>query len=275
MSTTADTGLIRGAVDGGPAEPDARGPRERFSAPSLARLTQVELRKAADTRAGRWLLISAVLISLVVAIIRALTGDVADRTFAGSLELTLLPLGILLPVIGILLVTSEWSQRTALTTFSLVPHRERVASSKILAALALGLGALAVSIVTAALGNVVGIVATEADGSWSISAGTLGQGLLGQELNLLMGLGFGLLLMSPALAIVLFFALPTVFSILGEMISSLQSTFEWIDPNQAFDPLLEGSTHGDDWGKLVVCALLWVGVPLLAGLWRLMRREVK
>ncbi|EHN10017.1 hypothetical protein PAI11_31780 [Patulibacter medicamentivorans] len=273
MSTTAHTELIRGAAEGGPA--DSAGPRERFTAPSLARLTKVELRKAADTRAGRWLLISAVLIAAVVAVARALSGDVADRTFAGSLELTMLPLGILLPVIGILLVTSEWSQRTALTTFSLVPHRDRVAGSKILAALVLGLAAAVISVAMAAVGNIVGIVATEADGSWSMSASTLGQALLGQELNLLMGVGFGLLLMSPALAIVVFFALPTVFTILGSMISSLEKTFEWIDPNSAFDPLTDGSMHGDDWAKLLVCSLLWVGLPLAAGLWRLMRREVK
>ncbi|WP_320671414.1 ABC transporter permease subunit [Patulibacter defluvii] len=275
MSTTAHSELIRDAAAGGPAGADAPSPRERFAAPSLLRLTKVELRKASDTRAGRWLLLSAVLIAAAVAIARALTGSLADRTFAGSLELTLLPLGVLLPVIGILLVTSEWSQRTALATFSLVPHRQRVAASKLLAALVLGVGAALVSVAMAALGNLVGIAATDADGSWAMSAGTLGQALLGMELNLLMGLGFGLLLMSPALAIVLFFALPTVFTILGGMISSLEKTFEWIDPNQAFDPLTNGSMHGDDWGKLVVCTLLWVGVPLLAGLGRLMRREVK
>ena len=40
---------------------------------------------------------------------------------------------ILLPIIGILLVSSEWSQRTALITFTLVPKRMRVMSAKIAA----------------------------------------------------------------------------------------------------------------------------------------------
>ena len=31
--------------------------------------------------------------------------------------------GFLLPVLGIMLVTSEWSQRTAMVTFTLEPHR--------------------------------------------------------------------------------------------------------------------------------------------------------
>ena len=37
---------------------------------------------------------------------------------------------IILPLIAILAVTSEWSQRTGLTTFTLVPHRGRIIAAK-------------------------------------------------------------------------------------------------------------------------------------------------
>ena len=43
---------------------------------------------------------------------------------------------VILPIIAILSVTSEWSQRTGLTTFTLVPHRGRVMLAKALAAVA-------------------------------------------------------------------------------------------------------------------------------------------
>ena len=40
---------------------------------------------------------------------------------------------IILPMIAILSVTSEWSQRSGLTTFTLVPHRGRVILAKAIA----------------------------------------------------------------------------------------------------------------------------------------------
>ena len=43
-------------------------------------------------------------------------------------------MSLILPVLGILLVTSEWSQRTGLTTFALVPQRERVIVAKLIGA---------------------------------------------------------------------------------------------------------------------------------------------
>jgi ABC-type transport system involved in multi-copper enzyme maturation permease subunit len=254
--------------------PAALTPR-RFDRPGLGLLTRVELRKAVDTRAGRWLLAITALGALAVSIARGLTGAVDDRTFSGALELGLLPLSFLLPVIGILLVTSEWSQRTALATFALVPHRERVAGAKVLAALSLGLLATIAGIAAAAIGNGVGIAAGDANGSWSLSGAELAQSVLGLEANILIGVAFGLLLMSPAVAIVAYFALPTVFSILGEVIGSLESTFGWIDPNRALDPLYTGDAAGGDWGRIAVCLALWIGVPLAVGAWRLLRREVK
>ena len=44
-------------------------------------------------------------------------------------------LGYFLPVLLILMVTSEWSQRTGLTTFTLEPHRGRVVGAKFVAGL--------------------------------------------------------------------------------------------------------------------------------------------
>lgn len=249
-------------------------PRD-FAAPSLGRLMLVELRKMVDTRSGRWLLIVAVLLALVIAVVRGLTGDEADRTLVGAFELTLFPFGVLLPVLGILTATSEWSQRTALTTFSLVPRRGRIGAAKLLAAMLLAFVALVVCVVMGAIGNVVAVTAGGADGSWSISASQLLQAFVASELNLLMGLGFGLVLMSPAWAIVAFFALPTVFSIVGELVSGLKDAWAWIDTGVTFAPLMEGDAAGSDWGKVAVSALVWIVLPLVVGLIRMQRREVK
>ena len=253
---------------------DAVTPRS-FPAPTIGRLVLVELRKMVNTRSGRWLLIAAVLIALVIAVISGLTGAEEDRTLKSAFELTLFPFGVLLPVIGILTATSEWSQRTALTTYALVPKRGRIGVAKLLAAMLLALVALVVCLVMGAVGNVVAMTAGGAEGSWSISASDLFQALVANELNLLMGVGFGLLLMSPALAIVAFFALPTVFSVVGELVSSFDKVWAWIDTSVTMQPLMEGSASGDDWGKVVVSALVWIAIPITLGMIRTNRREAK
>ena len=44
---------------------------------------------------------------------------------------------LLLPVIGVMAMTSEWTQRTALTTFTLSPRRVRVQLAKFVSAIVL------------------------------------------------------------------------------------------------------------------------------------------
>ncbi len=58
---------------------------------------------------------------------------------------------MILPIIGILLVSSEWSQRTAVITFTLVPQRTRVLAAKVLAGVVVAIAALVVCIAAAAI----------------------------------------------------------------------------------------------------------------------------
>ena len=91
-----------------------------------------------------------------------IVGTRADRRFENLFMFTLLPTAVLLPVLGILLVTSEWSQRTALTTFTLVPQRERIAVAKLAAGVAFSVLSLLVSLAASAIGNLVVIAAATA-----------------------------------------------------------------------------------------------------------------
>ena len=79
-----------------------------------------------DTRAGFWLLFVIVATTLAAAILRMALGDESERTLQEAFSVAQLPCSVLLPVLAILCVTSEWSQRTALTTFALVTKRSRV-----------------------------------------------------------------------------------------------------------------------------------------------------
>jgi ABC-2 type transport system permease protein len=110
--------------------------------PSLARLTAVELRKAVDTRAGFWLQLGVVGLAITFAILQAVLGHASDHTLRSILESTLFPWYVLLPIVGILLVSSEWSQRTTLVTFTLVPKRTRVLAAKLAAGILLACAAV-------------------------------------------------------------------------------------------------------------------------------------
>lgn len=243
--------------------------------PSLARLTVVEMRKMIDTRAGFWLLVSIGLTSLAAVIAQLLWGDADARTLSGYFTLALYPVGILLPVLGILTVTTEWSQRTALATFTLVPERHRVVIAKLIAAAVYGALSLIVSLMFSVLGNALGILLRDSDGSWSLPVANLAQALLFQVLGVLMGVGFGMLLMNTPLAIVLYFMLPTVWQILTALIDAIQDVASWLDLNLTMEPLSRGDVQGDGWGKLATSMLVWIAVPLILGTLRLLRREVK
>ena len=70
---------------------------------------------------------------LVIQLIVVLGQD-QEATF-GFLQRRQHPDGILLPVLGVMSVTSEWSQRTAMVTFALEPSRGRVIAAKYVSAL--------------------------------------------------------------------------------------------------------------------------------------------
>ena len=98
-------------------------------------------------------------------IVRSVVGDAADHTFAAVLNVAVKPAAVLLPVAGILLVTSEWSQRTGMITFTLVPVRSRVLGTKLIASLVLAVAMLVMAVAVAAAGVLV--ASPGVDGTWA------------------------------------------------------------------------------------------------------------
>ena len=237
--------------------------------PTLPRLTGVELRKSVDTRAGFWLLMLVALSLLAVVVLILAVGDEPDQNFEQLFSGTIGVASIFLPIIGLLLVTSEWSQRTALTTFTLVPERERVVLAKLLAGSALAVVAVVLCVALSAIGNLI------AGGSWSFELSHLAEGTLYQLFGMLGALALGLLLMHSALAIVTYFVLPTVLGIVVEVVPGLDDPAKWFEPTRSTTPLSEGTINGVEWWHFAVTAAIWVGVPLVLGLLRLRRHELK
>lgn len=235
------------------------------------RLLRVEWRKSTDTRSARWLLAAVALATIAaVAIPTARPGDM-EQTWQTYLEFAGLGLALLLPAVSILMLTTEWSQRTVLVTFTQEPRRARVLGAKILSGMLLGLaGAVYAGLVSAA-----GLAVSSALGrtvSWELD-GSLVVGLvLFVLLNSLMGMAFGALLHNTAAAIVLFYVLPVVWSLLA--IAALDRVREWLDTAETFSWVLAGSWDGHV-AQILVSTAVWVMAPLAVGLVRTFRREVK
>src|SRR3954453_3343909 len=150
---------------------DATGVHAR---PGFGRLVAVELRKTVNTRAGFWLQAATVAITVLAVIARCVVGDAADHTFAAILHVAVTPAAILLPVAGILLITSEWSQRIGMITFTLIPVRSRVLITKLAASLVLALAMLVMSVAIAAAAAAL-VASADVEGSWAHAAPLIGQ----------------------------------------------------------------------------------------------------
>jgi ABC-2 type transport system permease protein len=242
----------------------------------FGRLVGVELRKMADTRAGVWLLSLTVLVTAAFMVIFFFVADADERIFANFIGIAATPQGFVLPVLGILLITSEWGQRTAMVTFALEPSRSRVIGSKVVAALILGLGAFVAAIALASLGTLIG----GADGGFEDLKLTTFLLFLGlQILTVLQGLAYGLIFLNTPAAIVTFFVLPIASSIIFSVVPALQDSAPWVDLGTAQQPLFElgsgGELTSDQLAHLGTTSLIWIILPFLIGLVRVMRAELK
>ena len=104
-----------------------------------------------DTRAGFWLLmvigllvVAAEAIVLIVTVVQDEPLSHGDTTAVAAFVTS-----ILLPVLGIMVVTSGWSQRTAMVTFALEPRRPHVIAAKAMVGLLLTLATIVVALVGA------------------------------------------------------------------------------------------------------------------------------
>ena len=239
--------------------------------PGLGRLVAVELRKMVDTRAGFWLQVAMVALTVVVVAVRLLVGDAADHTFQSVLNAGLQPSAVLLPVLGILLVTSEWSQRTGMITFALVPLRSRVLGAKLIASLLLAVAMLAMSVAIVAAGVFVSSPGVEA--TWSDAVPLIGQSAVNVTAGMVVGVALGAILLAPTPAIVLVFALPMSWmAVLSLPVFS--GVAPWVDYARALGQMTEYVRSATQWAQAGTSLVIWMVLPLLIGARRITRREI-
>jgi len=264
-----------------PASTTEAAPVRRAARPiPTTRLVKVELRKMFNTRSGFWMLVSIGVLSVIATgavIIFAPDSAVTYESLATAIGL---PMSVILPMIAILAVTSEWSQRSGLTTFTLVPSRGRVIGAKAIATLLVGLGSMAVAFAVGALGNVAGSALAGVDTVWDISLSTAPQMVLGNLVGMAIGFTLGVVLRNSAAAIVGYFVVSLVMPGILVLLAQVRSWFEdlqpWIDWNETQVALFEGATNtGEEWAMLGSTTMIWIVIPLVVGLLSLRRSEVK
>jgi hypothetical protein len=253
----------------------SRTPRTPFH-----RLVLVELRKTYDTRAGFWLLAVIGLIVLATEVIALVVTTVQNEAiaFGDFIGAAAFMTSFLLPVLGIMLITSEWSQRTAMVTFALEPNRPRVIGAKALVGVVLTLLTVVVSI---AIGFVCTVLyrLIEGHADWTFGWADFAAFLVTQNLAMLGGFALAALLLNTPAAIVVFFVykwvLPGLFALGSALMGWFETLAPWIDFQAAQTAIWDWSSSAEDWAQLVVSGLLWLGVPLVWGVWRVLRAEVK
>ena len=115
-------------------------------------------------------------------------------------------MNILLPVLGIMSVTSEWSQRTAMVTFTLEPSRTRFLAAKFV-------GTLIIALAAVVIGFPLTIAANGLYAAFSDNPVDLGRSrpfrifcfFLLYVFAMATGFAFGMLLLNTAAAIVVYF----------------------------------------------------------------------
>jgi ABC-2 type transport system permease protein len=245
----------------------------------MTRIVGVELRKMFNTRSGFWLMTSigiAAVLATVATLLFAPDDELTQDAFSGAIGF---PMAVILPMVAILSVTSEWSQRSGLTTFTLVPHRGRVIGAKALATLTIAVVSMFLALAVGAVGNVVGSAIAGVDTVWDLSVQNFVLIILGNILGMLAGFMLGIVLRNSPAAIVGYFVISFILPALFMVLSNAQAWFEdmwpWIDFNYAQGALFNGDPSAAEWAHLGVTGLVWLVIPMAVGLKMIMRSEVK
>ena len=236
------------------------------------RLLAVETRKLFDTRSGTAM--TAILVALTLAAIAG-RGAVAGPRFDTLVRTAGIGFGTLLPVLGILTVTSEWSHRTALTTFTLEPRRWRVLAAKCLPPLMTAVAGSVFAMLVAVPVTAVAASVQDVPADWEVAPLALLGWTAVNVLVVAMGLAVGMLLLHAPTAIVICLSATAVWSAVSRLGATGEVVAGWLDLNTTAAALAAGEMTAGDTARLAVSTLCWIVVPMTAGVVRVLRKDVQ
>lgn len=245
----------------------------------MSRIVGVELSKMFNTRSGFWLMASigiAAVLATGATLLFAPDDELTQESFSAAIGF---PMAVILPMVAVLSVTSEWSQRSGLTTFTLVPHRSRVITAKLIATLTVAVASMALAFAVGAIGTLAGSAISGVDTVWNLSFVDFTMIALANALGMLIGFMLGVLLRNSPAAIVgyfvISFVLPGLFLLLSNAQDWFKDAWPWVDFNYAQGALFDGAPSATEWAHLGVTGLFWLAIPLALGLRIVVRSEVK
>ncbi|MCK0439307.1 hypothetical protein MUG78_07495 [Gordonia alkaliphila] len=237
----------------------------------------VELRKSVGTR-GPWIVLGVLgLVWLGVCAVALSTGTL------GSFGELLTSFGVMtrifVGVLAILLVTSEWGQRSVVTAFTLEPRRERVLLAKLTAV------AIGAAVIFAGMLVLTSLIVAIRGASFADAADAIRGDGIRALFDVLMAFAIAIAILNTAGAMVTYLVVPEVIVPTVLLLGSIGTTagegtlFEkvapWVYPRDALSGIGQVAPDAQDWGQVLVCAVIWIGLPGLLGVYRVMTNEVK
>lgn len=245
--------------------------RTHYRRPSVLTLTSVQLRSLASTR-------STVTLVAVAALVAGATGGgqtltPGPHTFGDVAGMALLMTPYFLVALGALLLTSEYTHRTVLTTYALVPRRGWVLAAKEVAVTTVAVVAAVLGLVAAGLiGVVVPLLGIEPL-TWSLAGTRFAVLAAGLVMAALIGLAWGMTTGSVAIALAVYLVWPMVATLIGGYSTDAAGVLAWVRPDALYGLMHE--VTGTTVAQTVVSILLWIVVPALIGYVRLTKAEVR
>ena len=166
-----------------------------------------------------------------------------------------------------------------MVTFTLEPSRARFLAAKFVSTLIVALAAVVIGLVLTIIAN--GLYAAFSDNpvTWELGPFRIFCYFLLYVFSMATGFAFGMLFLNTAAAIVIYFVYSFIFPGLFELGANLMTWFKdvrpWIDFDNAQNPIIDADVSGKEWAQLATSALIWLVVPLVIGVWRVLRAEVK
>src|SRR5664279_1439369 len=246
------------------------GTRTKHRGIPLSRVVTTELRKMLDTRSGFWLMASIGILALLATAAVILFAPDKELTYNSFVAAIGIPMTLVLPMIAILSVTGEWSQRSGLTTFTLIPHRGRVIAAKAIACVGVAVVTIPLAFGIGALGNLVGTAIAGVDPVWDLTIPNLLAIVLANVLGMLFGFTLGVLIRNSVGALVAYFVyqflLPTLALILAASQDWFRNLQPWVDFDYAQSALFNGALTTQQWTHLAITGTVWLVIPMTIGL---------
>lgn len=238
----------------------------------FGRLVMVETRKFFDTRVGQ--VLTAITIVFTIAIMAAYA-YFGDAGLQGTITISGAVLSIMLPAMGILAVTAEWSHNTATTTFSLEPRRIRVVVAKLFPPVITTVATCAIIVAVAFPVTALAASLTGTPANWNLDAAAVAGWCLVNVIMVLSGVALGTLLLNAPAAILVVVGGTVVWSLIAATSEAGATISSWANLSQTTAPLVDATATFDDLARIAVSIAVWVVLPFVLGAVRIVRRELR